>query len=318
MITAALRLKGGAQSSFNPRFVPERMTVGFVGIGTMGEPMVRCLLRAGYQVVVSAHQKRERVDRVVSEGAHEAKRPSDIAEQCDFLITCVPDAPHVEDAIFGRNGLFAGTRSPKMFVDMSTISPLATVRFAERLIKEGHRFADAPVSGGPARAADGSLTIMVGATEEDFAAASPVLSAMGNPTRVGAVGMGETVKLTNQILIANIMLANAEALSFARKAGADPSVVRDVIATATGANYLLQTWLPKTWFSQSFEGGFAMDLLRKDLNAALEAARSMNLPMPSTALASQFYTAQAAKGDAGRDYSAVAKFYEQFTQDSGR
>ena len=284
----------------------------------MGEPMARCLLRAGYEVVVSAHRRRERVDRVVAQGAKEAPNPSAVAEQCEFLIICVPDAPQVEEAIFGSDGLLAGTRVPKFFIDMSTISPLATVRIAERLSNDGHRFADAPVSGGPVRAADGSLTIMVGATTADFEAVAPVLEAMGKPAHVGAVGMGETVKLTNQILIANIMLANAEALSFARKAGADTEVVRHVIASATGANYLLETWLPKTWFAQSFEGGFAMDLLRKDLNAALEAARSMNLPMPSTALAAQFYTAQAAKGDAAHDYSAVAKFYEQFTQDSRR
>ena len=295
-----------------------RVSVGFVGIGTMGEPMARCLLRAGHEVVVSAHHNRQRVDRIVAEGAREAPTPSAIAERCEFLITCVPDAPQVEEAIFGRAGLLAGAGVPKFFIDMSTISPLATVRIAERLSNDGHHFADAPVSGGPVRASDGSLTIMVGAATADFEAATPLLKAMGNPSHVGAVGMGETVKLTNQILIANIMMANAEALSFARKAGADVDVVRDVIASATGANYLLQTWLPKTWLAQNFEGGFAMDLLRKDLNAALEAARTMNLPMPSTALATQFYTAQAAKGDAAHDYSAVAKFYEQFTQDSRR
>ena len=294
------------------------MSVGFVGVGTMGEPMVRCLLRAGFAVTVCTHRNRDRVERVVAEGALEARNPSALAQQCDFLITCVPDAPHVEEAIFGSDGLLAGAGAQKTFVDMSTISPLASVHIGERLRKERHRFADAPVSGGPARAGDGTLTIMVGANEDVFAEVAPVLRAMGNPTHVGAVGMGETVKLTNQILIANIMLANAEALSFAQKAGADPEVVREVIGTATGANYVLQNWLPKTWFAHTFEGGFAMDLLRKDLNAALEAARTMNLPMPSTALASQFYTAQAAKGDAARDYSAVAKFYEQFTQDSRR
>ena len=296
----------------------DRIRVGFVGIGTMGEPMVRCLLRGGFRVVVSAHRNRQRLERVVAAGALEVKTSAGIAERCDVLITCVPDAPDVEEAIFASAGLLSGARSPKIFVDMSTISPLATTRFAERLIKDGHRFVDAPVSGGPVRAADGSLTIMVGASEPDFARVRPVLEAMGNPRHVGAVGMGETVKLTNQILIANIMVANAEALSFARKAGADPNVVREVIGTATGANYLLETWLPKTWFADNFEGGFAVDLLRKDLNAALESARTLNIPMPSTALASQFYTAQAAKGDAARDYSAVAKFYEQFTQDSRR
>jgi len=298
--------------------VQKGAAVGFVGIGTIGEPMARCLLRAGNRVVVCAHVHRERVERITAEGADEVANPAAIAERCEALITCVPDAPQVEEAIFGADGFIAGAHSPKFFIDMSTISPLATVRIARRLSDLGHRFIDAPVSGGPARAAEGSLAIMAGGASEDFESARPLLKLMGNPVHVGPVGMGETVKLTNQVLIANIMVANAEALSFARRAGADIDVVREVIATATGANYLLQNWLPKTWFADNFEGGFAMDLLRKDLQAALDAARTMNVPMPATALASQFYTAQAAKGDAAHDYSAVAKFYEQFTQDSRR
>ncbi len=145
--------------------------------------------------------------------------------------------------------------------------------FDARVRAAGHRFVDSPVSGGPARAATGTLALMVGASEADLAAAEPVLAALGTPNHVGAVGMGETVKLVNQILIANIMVANAEALVFAKKAGADIDVVREVILTATGANYLLDKWLPTTWLSGSFDGGFALDLLRKDLGAALDAAQ---------------------------------------------
>lgn len=288
--------------------------VGFVGIGTMGEPMARCVLRGGYPVVASAHRTRERLERILAEGASEAGTPAEVAAQCKVVITCVPDAPQVEEAIFGPNGLLAGAGAATFFIDMSTISPLATRSIAQRLTQRGHRFMDAPVSGGPARAAEGSLTIMAGGRPEDFEALEPILKTMGTPTHVGPVGMGETIKLTNQILIANIMLANAEALSFARKAGADIEVVRAVIATATGANYLLEKWLPKTWFANTFEGGFALDLLRKDLGAALEAARAMKMPLPATALAYQAYTAQSAKGDGAHDYSAVAKPYDEFAQ----
>ncbi|MDQ2681750.1 MAG: NAD(P)-dependent oxidoreductase, partial [Candidatus Eremiobacteraeota bacterium] len=177
--------------------------------------------------------------------------------------------------------------------------------------EQGHRFVDAPVSGGPARAKDGTLAIMAGASARDFAEIEPILRGMGTPTHVGEVGMGETVKLVNQLMIASIMVANCEGLIFAKKAGVDLETVRKVIASATGSNYLLENWLPKTWFAGTFDGGFATDLLRKDLSAALEAAREMKLALPASALAYQLYTAQSAEGDGGRDYSAVAKFYER-------
>ena len=161
-----------------------------------------------------------------------------------------------------------------------------------------------------ARAASGTLTIMVGAEIADFVRVKPVLEAMGTPHHVGAVSLGETVKLVNQLIISNVMIANAEALAFARKAGADLESVRKVLSTATASNYLLEQWLPKTWFAGTFEGGFALDLLRKDLGAALDAARAMKVPLPASAFAYQLYTLQSAEGDGGLDYSAVAKFYE--------
>jgi 3-hydroxyisobutyrate dehydrogenase-like beta-hydroxyacid dehydrogenase len=137
-----------------------------------------------------------------------------------------------------------------------------------------------------------------------------VLKAMGTPHHVGPVGLGETVKLVNQLIISNVMIANVEALTFARKAGADLAAVRSVLATATASNYLLEQWLPKTWFAGTFEGGFALDLLRKDLGAALDAARAMKMPLPASAFAYQLYTLQSAEGDGALDYSAVARFYE--------
>ncbi|MDQ6931355.1 MAG: NAD(P)-dependent oxidoreductase, partial [Candidatus Eremiobacteraeota bacterium] len=199
--------------------------------------------------------------------------------------------------------------------DMSTISPVASRAIAKGLADAGHHPVDAPVSGGPARAKEGTLTIMVGASDADFANVEPLLKTMGNPNHLGPVGMGQTVKIVNQILISNIMIANAEAMTFAKKAGADVLAVRKVIATATGSNYLLENWLPRTWFAQTFEGGFALDLLRKDLAAALETAADMDLAMPASSLAYQLYTAQSAKGDGRLDYTAVAKLYECFAGD---
>lgn len=284
--------------------------IGFIGIGAMGEPMSLALLRAGYSVTTCMHRNRERLDRVRAQGVHEAPSPAAVAAACEVVITCVPDAPHVEDVLFAAEGAAHGARPGTVFIDMSTISPVASRAFADHLQASGHRFVDAPVSGGPARAAAGTLTIMVGADPADFARVEPVLQAMGTPHHVGAVGLGETVKLVNQLIISNVMIANVEALTFAQRAGADIEAVRNVLSTATASNYLLEQWLPKTWFAGTFEGGFALDLLRKDLGAALDAARSMKMSMPASALAYQLYTLRSAEGDGGLDYSAVAKFYE--------
>lgn len=276
----------------------------------MGEPMAKALLRAGYPVTVCAHKTRERVERVVAAGATEAANPAEVAKAAGVVITCVPDAPQVEEALFGPSGAAGGAAAGTLFIDMSTISPVASRTFAERLQANGCRFMDAPVSGGPARAETGTLTIMAGASPDDFAAAEPVLKAMGVPHHVGAVGLGETVKLVNQLIIGCVMVANAEALTFAKAAGAELDAVRKVLATATASNYLLEQWLPKTWFAGTFQGGFALDLLRKDLAAALAAAQTMKTAMPASALAYQLYTARSAEGDGALDYSAVAKFYE--------
>jgi 3-hydroxyisobutyrate dehydrogenase-like beta-hydroxyacid dehydrogenase len=276
----------------------------------MGEPMSCSLLRAGFALTVCAHRSRERVERVVAAGAAEAVSPRAVAAASEVVITCVPDAPQVEEALFGPDGAAEGARAGTTFVDMSTISPLASKQFAERLQSRNLRFVDAPVSGGPARAQTATLTIMAGASADDFSRVRPVLEAMGTPHHVGAVGLGETVKLVNQLIIASVMIANCEAITFARQAGADIDAVRSVLATATASNYLLEQWLPKTWFAGTFQGGFAMDLLRKDVAAALDAARMMKVPMPASALAYQLYTLRSAQGDGSLDYSAVAKFYE--------
>ncbi|MDP9016932.1 MAG: NAD(P)-dependent oxidoreductase [Candidatus Eremiobacteraeota bacterium] len=308
--------QGGWRTQFNwQRSMKSGSTIGFVGLGTMGEHMARCILRAGYRINACAHKNRAALDRLIGDGVTESADPAAVAAASDAVVICVPDSPQVESVVFGPRGLAAGAARSIYIIDMSTISPVASRDFAQRLQSGGHHLVDAPVSGGPARAKDGTLTIMVGASDEDFAQVQPLLETMGTPTHLGVVGMGQTVKLVNQIMIANIMVANAEALMFAQKAGADVRAVRKVIATATGSNYLLENWLPKTWFARNFEGGFALDLLRKDLNAALEAARAMKMPMPASALAYQTYTAQSAKGDGARDYSAVAKFYESIAGD---
>lgn len=297
----------------------DRTRVGFIGLGAMGEPMAASLSRAGYAVTASVHRRREALERLRSaHGVTEAANPATVAAGAGVVVLCVPDAPQVEEALFAGDGVAAGAAPGTLVVDMSTISPVASRRFAARLNERGLRFVDAPVSGGPVRAADGTLAIMVGADPADFERAEPLLRAMGTPHHLGPVGMGETVKLVNQIIIGNVMIANVEALLFAQRAGADLAQVREVLATATASNYVLEQWLPKTWLAGKLDGGFALDLLRKDLAAALDAARVADYPMPATALAYQVYTSRSAQGDGALDYSAVAKSYERIAGDEAR
>jgi len=281
----------------------------------MGEPMAASLRRCGYEVTASTYRRREAIERLRATGVREAADPAAVAAASDVVIVCVPDAPQVEEVLFAERGVAAGAKPGSVVVDMSTISPVASRAFAQRLGERGVEFADAPVSGGPARAREGTLAIMVGASERTFERIEPVLRAMGTPHHLGPVGMGETVKLVNQIIIANVMIANAEALVFARKAGANLDAVRDVLASATASNYVLEKWLPKTWLAGTFEGGFALDLLRKDVAAALDAARVIDHPMPATALAYQLYTTRSAQGDGTLDYSAITKSYERILGD---
>lgn len=285
--------------------------VGVIGVGTMGEPMAASLLRAGFPVTVSAHRDRAPVERLLALGATDGGDPAGVGAASAVVVTCVPDAPHVEEALFGERGVTRGARPGTLVIDMSTISPLATGAIDARLRASGFRFVDAPVSGGPSRAASGTLTIMVGASDDDYREAEPVLAGMGTPRHVGPVGMGEVVKLVNQIIISSTMLANAEALTFAAKAGADIDAVLEVIGTATGSNYLLQNWIPQSWLAGSHKPGFTVDLLRKDLAAALDSARALGVPMPASSLAYQLYTATSGEGHGGDDYTAVAAFYER-------
>jgi 3-hydroxyisobutyrate dehydrogenase-like beta-hydroxyacid dehydrogenase len=291
---------------------PHMRHLGLIGAGAMGEPIGAALLKAGFSLHTCAHVKRERVERLVAAGAVEHADPAAVGQASDAVVLMLPDAPQVEEALFAARGVLQGLRAGGYVIDMSTISPLAARAFHERLAAHGIRMLDAPVSGGPARAAAGDLAIMVGAQREAFVACEPVFRALGRPQHVGPPGMGETVKLVNQMIIASVMQINAEALVFAKKAGADIDQVRRVIAGATGANYLLEKWLPNVWFDGArHAAGFALDLLRKDLNAALDTGRGLGVAMPLTELAARRYAQASAAGSGAKDYSAVAQLYEE-------
>lgn len=292
-----------------------RKRVGFVGLGAMGLPMARRLLAAGFEVRACAHRNRAPLEALVAEGALGAADPAKLAGWADAVVTMVPDAPQVDEVCFGPRGLLAGhpAGKPLTVIDMSTIAPAASIAIAERLAEAGVAFLDAPVSGGPARATTGELAIMVGGAAAVLDAHRDVLEALGRRVvHMGPVGQGEVAKLANNMIIGALMPALAEALTFAVKSGADLAKLREVILASSGANFLLEHWTTDKLLVDRYEGGFALELMLKDLTAALGAAREAGVPAPQVALAHQQYVQAKGLGYGREDYSAVGKL----TQDA--
>jgi len=286
--------------------------VGLIGLGAMGLHYGRRLLGAGHELGVVGHQNRNPVDELVSLGAVSAANGVELADSCDVIITALPDVPQVREVLFEDGGIATERHEGLLFIDMSTITPSASREFHSRLSALGIRALDAPVSGGPLRAADGTLTIMVGGDDPAFERALPILSVLGKHVQhVGEAGAGQAVKLVNQLMISIIMVANAEALTLGVKAGVPLETLTDIIGTSSGSNYLMQNWLPRTLFAGELDGGFALDLLAKDLRAALEWAAELRAPTLAGALAQQLYRLAQNDGAGRLDYSSVAKFYEE-------
>lgn len=287
------------------------MNVGFIGLGTIGAPMATHLVRSGFDLTVCGHRNMEPVKRLQSEGAHVVANPQAVAASSTIVVTCVPDAPQVAEVCLGDNGIIHGAAPGTIVVDCSTIAPTESQRIAAALHQRGIDMLDTPISGGPERAANGELSIMVGGDPSVFERALPVLNVLGRSvTLVGPNGMGEVVKLANNLLAANIMISLAEALTLAVKAGCDVNIVRDVILQSSGANFVLDKWIPGRMLKDNYDPGFATSLMQKDLGAALETARNLGVPMMMTALAYQLYELAEGAGDGRQDYSAVSKIYQ--------
>ncbi len=285
--------------------------VGLVGAGAMGRPMAENLLKAGFETWVVPHRNRQPVEELIGLGAKEAHDYADLAARVQVVVTMVPDAPQVEEVCFGTNGLADSAAPGLILIDMSTISPVASQQIAARLAAKGIKMLDAPVSGGPWRAQSGTLTIMVGGEAETFEQAKGVLSAMGSPVLVGGNGLGEVVKLVNNIIIGVSAIGIVEAFTFGVKAGANAETLREVLLTATSGSYLMDKWIPQNLLKNDFSTGFASELMHKDLTAALGAARELGVPMMSTALAHQLYATIKGMGYNREDYTAVARIYQE-------
>lgn len=272
------------------------LKVGFVGLGIMGRPMARNLLKAGFDVTVY-NRTRARTEEAASMGARVADTPKQAATGADVVITMVTSTPDVRELILGPNGVAEGTRPGAVVADMSTISPKATQEMAAELARRGVFMLDAPVSGGEKGAIEGTLSIMVGGDPEAFQKALPVFQAMGKKiVHVGHSGMGQTVKLCNQIAGGLNLLAMAEALIFGAKMGVDLEKMIEAVGAGAASNWAIVNLAPRV-LKRDFQPGFMVKLQQKDLRLALEAAGESDTPLPGTALAAQLFRAVEAEGN---------------------
>ena len=284
-------------------------TIRFIGLGIMGLPMAEHLLAAGHTLYTSSQHK-PAPQSLLDAGMVALDTPRAVAEHCDVVITMVPDTPQVEAVLFGADGVAAGLGGGRIVIDMSSISPIATKQFAERIEALGSRYLDAPVSGGEVGARNAALTIMCGGSEETFAEVRPILDLMGkNITLVGPNGAGQTCKVANQIIVALNLQAVSEALTFAAKAGADPARVREALMGGFASSRILEVH-GERMIKRTFDPGFRIRLHQKDLNLALEGARQLGVALPNTAIAQQMFSVCQAQGGGDWDHSAMVKAIE--------
>lgn len=285
-------------------------TIGFIGLGIMGAPMAGHLMDGGHSVVSTVH-KTQPAQELMDKGLTLVDTAKDVAEAAEIIITIVPDTPQVDEVLFGANGVAAGLSAGKLVIDMSSISPIETKDFAEKIKAKGCGYLDAPVSGGEVGAKAASLTIMVGGAQADFDRALPVFELMGkNVTLVGEEnGAGQTTKVANQIIVALTIEAVAEGLLFASKAGADPAKVREALMGGLATSRILELH-GERMIKRTFDPGFRIELHQKDLNLALQGAKSLGVSLPNTATAQELFNAVSAHGGAGLDHSGMVKALE--------
>jgi 3-hydroxyisobutyrate dehydrogenase-like beta-hydroxyacid dehydrogenase len=283
--------------------------IGFIGLGTMGLPMVRNLLKAGFSVTVVS-RSRGPIETALSLGAEEALHPCDLAEKTDIILTCLPLPPTIEEVYFGENGILQADLQGKLVIDHSTVSPLLNRRTYAAIKEKGGSYMDAPLSGGPMGAEAGTLAIMCGGDKPDYDRALPVFEAMGKHLFfIGEIGSGSFVKLMNNYLIGVHTAALAETFCLATKAGVDTNMMYDVIAASTGESKMLHRIVPLV-HQRDFAPRFSNELLHKDMKLATELAEAYEMDMPINRLAEEMY--QLAKDKYPKeDMAALFKVYEE-------
>ena len=289
------------------------MNIGFIGLGIMGKPMARNLIKAGHSLVVYDIQQ-ESIDEMTTAGAFPAKSAKEVAARSQITITMVPDGPEVEMAVLGPEGALEGAEPGSIIVDMSSISPIVSQKVGAACSAKGVEFMDAPVSGGEPKAIDGTLAIMAGGKQEVFDTVLPLFQSMGSSAILtGPVGAGNVTKLANQIMVAVNIAGMSEALVLATKAGLDPEVVFNAVKGGLAGSTVLNAKAPMV-ISRNFKPGFRVRLHQKDLRNALLAGESMKVSLPFTSLAQQILVALMNTGSGDLDHSAIAKFIESMAQ----
>jgi 2-hydroxy-3-oxopropionate reductase len=285
--------------------------IGFIGLGIMGAPMAANLQAGGHKLYL--HDRKNPPASLVEAGATVCTSGAEVAKRADIIILMVPDTPHVEAALFEEDGVAKGLTPGKIVVDMSSISPIATKTFAKRINELSCEYLDAPVSGGEVGAKAASLTIMVGGSVEAFETVKPLFELMGkNITLVGGNGDGQTTKVANQIIVALNIQAVAEALLFASKAGADPAKVRQALMGGFASSRILEVH-GERMVKRTFNPGFRIELHQKDLNLALQGAKTLGVSLPNTAAAQELMNSCAAHGMSGLDHSALCRAIEMMS-----
>jgi len=292
---------------------PEK--IGFIGLGIMGKPMVRNLIKSGYAPIVF-NRSQAAIDELSAEGAIAAASIKETVEKSDVVITMLPDTPDVEAVVSGENGILTVASEGLLFIDMSTISPVATRKLAAEVEAKGVKMLDAPVSGGDKGAIAGTLSIMVGGSVEDFERASPIFEAMGKTVvHCGAIGSGQIVKACNQIVVALVIEAVSEALVLGSKAGVDPEIILQVLSGGLAQTKVMDLRGP-TMLRHNFAPGFKARLHRKDLSIILQTAREYGVALPVSALVDQMFTNLVEHGKGDLDHSALLTVIEELSNHS--
>ena len=289
------------------------MKIGFIGLGIMGRPMAKNLLKAGYELIVADKFAAEAVADVASCGAQAAGSNKEVGAVADILITMVPNSPNVIEALFGEDGAAATLRPGTIVVDCSSISPIASREICARLAEQGIEMLDAPVSGGEPKAIDGTLAFMVGGKQEIFDQCKPILEKMGSSVvRCGDIGAGNVTKLCNQICVAVNIAGLAEALTLGQLAGVDPESIFEAIKGGLAGSTVMNAKAPMM-MDQNFKPGFRIDLHIKDLNNVVDTAKAVDSPIPLTQATLEMMKILHRDGDGSLDHSALLKYYQKLT-----
>jgi len=284
--------------------------IGFIGLGIMGKPMAKNLLKAGYSLVVYDINA-SAVEELVKAGAQEAKSPKEVAQKTEIIITMLPNSPHVKEVVLGKEGILEGAKEGSILVDMSSIAPKVSQELFKICKEKGVVLLDAPVSGGEPKAISATLSIMVGGPEDAFESVKGILDKMGaSVVLVGDIGSGNITKLANQMIVALNIAAMSEALVLAAKAGVDPEKVYQAIRGGLAGSTVLDAKAPMV-MQRNFNPGFRIELHIKDLLNALDTAHELEVPIPLTSQILEIMQALKADGKAGNDHGGVIQFYEK-------